>query len=367
MHRFLNLDAINSRFQPALDQAALRVVHSGRYIGGPEVEAFERELAAATGVDHAVGVSNGLDAIRLIFRAWMDLGRLHPGDEVITSSNNYIAGILAATDCGLRPIFVEPDPATFNLDPTRIEAAITPRTRAIMPVHLYGRVSVLPDSLRERFLIVEDCAQAIGASLGGRRVGSLGHAGAFSFYPSKNIGALGDAGAVTTNDAALAQQIRALRNYGSLQTYVNRTRGLNCRLDPLQAAMLRVKLPFTDRENSLRRANAMAYDRLISNPNVIKPSIPDDPAEHVWHQYVVRIRAGRRDHFRDFLANHDVETAVHYPKPAHLQPCYAADYGHLRLPIAFTLCNQVVSLPIGPDTSETDVAQIAEIINRFSR
>lgn len=363
--KFHPLDRVNSPYADAIKQAALRVIDSGRYIGGGEVEAFENELAAFCGTSHAVGVSNGLDALRLIFLAYMEMGRLSPGDEVITSSNNYIAGLLAATSVGLRPVLVEPDPTTMNLNPDLIEAAVTPRTRVIMPVHLYGRVSVLPQELKERFIIVEDNAQAIGASLNGVRTGAMGHAAAFSFYPTKNVGALGDAGAVTTSDPLLAQTVRSLRNYGSLRQYDNIHRGLNCRLDPMQAAILRVKLPYADRENAMRRDNAAHYDRLIDNPLVAKPQMPADPLSHVWHQYVVRIGQGKRDSFRAFLADRGIETAVHYPTPPHRQPCYS-EMASLRLPIADMLCSQVVSLPISPALTPEELKTVAHAVNDFT-
>lgn len=357
---FLDLRGDNEPYLDDLEEAARRVIRSGRYIGGEEVTSFEAELAAYVGAKHCVGVSNGLDAIRLIFRAYIELGKLREGDEVITSSNNYIAGILAVTDCGLRPVFVEPDPLTFNLDPAKIEAAVTARTRAIMPVDLYGRTSFLPEELTRRFLVVEDVAQAIGA----HGAGLTGNAAAFSFYPTKNLGAVGDAGAVTTNDAELAEVIRALRNYGSLRQYDNIYPGLNCRLDPIQAAFLRVKLPHTDAENALRREKAAIYDREITNPLIIRPQIPLNPDEHVWHQYVVRVPDGRRDEFRSFLADRGVGTGVHYPTPVHRQPCYSR-WQSLDLPIADRLCAEVVSLPISRATSTDDIREISRIINQF--
>ena len=357
---FLDLRGDNEPYLNDLEEAAIRVIRSGRYIGGDEVSSLEAELAAYIGAKHCVGVSNGLDAIRLIFRAYIELGKLHEGDEVITSSNNYIAGILAATDCGLRPVFVEPDPATFNLDPTRVEAAVTERTRAIMPVDLYGRTSCLPKELTQRFIVVEDVAQAIGA----RGAGRTGHAAAFSFYPTKNLGALGDAGAVTTDNAELAEAVRALRNYGSLRQYENIYKGLNCRLDPIQAAFLRVKLPYVDEENAMRREKAAVYNQEIKNPLITVPQIPSDPAQHVWHQYVVRVADGRRDEFRTFLADRGVGTGIHYPTPIHRQPCYR-EYASLDLPIADRLCAEVVSLPISRATSVSDVMEISRIINQF--
>lgn len=363
-YSFLNLADANSPYICELQQAAMRVVNSGRYIGGEEVEAFERELSAAVSTDYAVGVGNGLDAMRLILRAYMEMGKLHEGDEVITSSNNYIAGILAVTDCRLKPVFVEPDLATLNLDPAKIEAAVSGRTRVIMPVHLYGRISPVPEKFAREFIVMEDCAQSIGARFCGHPCGSLGSAGAFSFYPTKNIGALGDAGAVTTNNGELAECVRALRNYGSLRQYHNIYRGVNSRMDPIQAAMLRVKLPHMDEENALRRANAQAYDEELDNPLIIKPQMPADPDEHVWHQYVVRIVGGHRDEFRDFMAKNGVETAVHYPTAVHHQPCYE-EYSGLHLPVAEQLAGEVVSLPVSRCTKSGDARQIARIANRF--
>lgn len=359
---FLDLREVNDPLMPALLEAAARVITSGRYVGGEEVEAFERGLAADTGVDHAVGVSNGLDALRLIFMAYIELGRLRPGDEVIVPSNTYIASVLAVTGCGLRPVFVEPRIDTLNLDPARIEAALTPRTRAILPVHLYGRALRLPRELKERFIIVEDNAQAIGARLDGVRTGALGHAAAFSFYPTKNIGALGDAGAVTTSDPDLAAAVRALSNYGTDRRYHNLYAGFNCRLDPLQAALLRVKLARLDEESERRRALARVYDAEIANPRVIKPLIPANEAEHVWHQYCLLVADGSRERLRGRLLEAGVATDVLYPCPPHRQPCYSAAYGHLSLPLADRVAAQVMSLPMGPGT---DAAAIAAVLNRM--
>ena len=360
---FLDLALVNEPFMAALQAAAARVIAGGHYVGGPEVEAFERELADRTGTAHAVGTGNGLDALRLIFRAYIEMGRMAPGDEVIVASNTYIASVLALTDNGLRPVLVEPDPATFNLDPQLIERAVTARTRAVLPVHLYGRVCTVPQWVKEQLIVVEDNAQAIGASAGGVRTGAMGHAAAFSFYPTKNVGALGDAGAVTTDDSDLAAAVRALRNYGSDRQYHNLYCGLNSRLDPVQAAMLRVKLPHTDSENALRRRRAEVYNELISNPLVIKPEMPADPGEHVWHQYVVRV--DDRDRFRQHMADQGVETAVHYPLPLHRQPCYLPSLGQMQLPVADRLCRQVVSLPVSRCTSEADAAAIAAIVNSY--
>lgn len=364
-HPFLDLKTANMPLMEQLQAAAARVIAAGWYIGGEEVETFERELAEATGTSHAIGISNGLDALRLIFRALIELGRISPGDEVIVPSNTYIASVLAVTDNGLKPVFVEPNPSTFNIDPQRIAAAITPRTQAIMPVHLYGRAVDLPAHLRQEFFIVEDNAQAIGAKLRGTATGALGHAAAFSFYPTKNIGALGDAGAVTTSDPELAKAISALRNYGTDRRYHNIYAGLNCRLDTLQAALLRVKLPYLSNESKRRQELAALYNSEIKNPHLILPEIPADAAEHVWHQYVVRVPNGGREDFRAHMLAAGIETDVLYPTPPHLQPCYAPVYGHLHLPIATQLAAEVVSLPTGPNTSIDDARRIAAVASEY--
>ena len=364
-YTFLDLATVNQRYMPRIEEALLRVARSGRYVGGEEVEAFERELAAMMGVEHAIGVSNGLDALRLIFMAYIEMGVMRPGDEVIVPSNTYIASVLAVTDNGLTPVFAEPDMATMNLDAECVERCITDRTVVVMPVHLYGRVC-MSDALadvvaRHSLMVVEDNAQAIGASQEGVMTGALGNAAAFSFYPTKNVGALGDAGAVTTDDAELAAAVRALRNYGTDRQYHNVYAGLNCRLDPVQAAILRAKLPDMDFENAYRREIASIYDASICNPAVQKPAMPAEPGQHVWHQYVVM--TCQRDSFRDYLMEHGVETAIHYPTAMHRQPCYENRFGHLHLPVAERIAREVVSLPVTRCTSPSDAREIADIIN----
>ncbi len=368
---FLDLAVCNAPYISELRDAALSVIDSGRYIGGGEVAALERDLSAITGAPFAVGVSNGLDALRLIFRAYIELGRLRPGDEVIVPANTYIASVLAVTDCGLKPVFVEPSPATLNLDSRLVEAAITPRTRAVLPVHLYGRAcwddTLASVARRHDLIVVEDNAQAIGAEahadglFGSRSTGGLGHAAAFSFYPTKNVGALGDAGAVTTFDEELANVVRALANYGSDRRYHNIYAGLNCRLDPIQAAMIRVKLRHIDDETDHRRLLAAIYSAEIVNPKVTLP-LRDEPDTSVWHQYVVRV--ADRDAFRRYLLDHGVETDVHYAVPPHLQPCYAR-YATLHLPVTCAIADTVVSLPISRCTTASDARAIAAIINGY--
>ena len=366
---FLRLSDVNAPYRDEMAEAMLRVLDSGYYIGGPELERFERMLAEACDAQYAVGCTNGLDALRLIFRGYKELGMLKDGDEVIVPANTYVASILAVTDNNLTPVFVEPDNRTLNLDTSLIDRHITPRTRAILTVHLYGRTcwdAILADAARRHNLIVvEDNAQAIGARsnapglFGSHVTGGLGHAGAFSFYPTKNIGALGDAGAVVTHDAELAKAIRALRNYGSDRQYHNIYKGLNCRLDPMKAAVLAVKLPHTDAENALRRERAALYDRLITNPLIEKPLWVED-SSCVWHQYVVRV--AERDAFRKYLADNGVETAIHYAVPPHLQPCYR-EYAGLSLPVTCAIADSVVSLPITRTTQIDDIPAICDIIN----
>lgn len=362
---FLDLETVNKPFEKEIGEAVRRVIASGRYIGGPEVAEFERRLAESCGAPYCVGTGNGLDALRLIIRAYIELGEMAPGDEIIVPSNTYIATVLAITDNGLIPVFAEPNPRTMNLDTSRLSEYLSPRTRAIMTVHLYGRTcfdSAMLDFARSNSLkIIEDNAQAIGATTadGSRITGSLGDAAAFSFYPTKNIGALGDAGAVTTSDPRLADAVRAIANYGSDRQYHNIYRGLNSRLDPIQAAILSVKLPYLDRENGLRREIAAVYEQEIKNPCVIKPLFDNSS---VWHQYVVQVED--RENFRRYLADNSVETAVHYPLAPFDQPCYASVYKP-DCPIARKLAESVVSLPVSRCTSVDDACHIADIINTY--
>ena len=371
-YTFLNLATINEPYFEEIKQATSRIIESGRYIGGEEVANFEQNLATICNAPYAIGVSNGLDALRLIIRGYIELGIFSKGDEIIVPANTYIASILAVTDNDLIPIFVEPDPLTYNLDSSLIEQSITPRTKAIMPVHLYGRVcwdeQLAIIAKKYSLKVIEDNAQAIGAIAPceglheSRLTGALGDAGAFSFYPTKNIGALGDAGAVVTHDKELAEAVTALRNYGSIKQYNNIYAGLNCRLDPMQAAILSIKLQHITEENSYRQSIADIYDKNITNPEVIKP-LNDNSGQTVWHQYVVRVK--NRDNFRQYLASNGVETAIHYATPPHLQPCYT-HYSHLSLPITEMLSNEVVSLPITRCTSNSEALEIANIINQYN-
>jgi dTDP-4-amino-4,6-dideoxygalactose transaminase len=361
---FLDLKAAHGELSDEIEGAVLRVVRSGQYILGPEVEAFESAFAAYCEASHCVGVGNGLDALHLILRG---LG-IGPGDEVIVASNTYIATWLAVTMVGATPVPVEPDPATHNLDPERVEPAITPRTRLLLPTHLYGQpadLDPLLDVARKRGLkLVEDAAQAHGARYKGKRIGAHGDAVAWSFYPGKNLGALGDGGAVTTDDGDLAQRVRILGNYGSRVKYVNEARGYNSRLDPIQAAVLSVKLKHLDEWNARRAASAERYTAQLSDTGLILPTVPNWAAP-VWHQFIVR--SCRRDALASALNAAGIQTLIHYPVPPHLQQAYA-DMGLPRgsLPIAEQLADEVLSLPMSPHLSPAQLDAVAEAIRRFA-
>jgi dTDP-4-amino-4,6-dideoxygalactose transaminase len=354
---FLDLRAAYLELQPQIDAAVARVLDSGWYILGPEVEAFEADWAAYCGAAHAVGLANGLDALTLSLRA-LDIG---PGDEVIVPSNTYIATWLAVSGVGAAPVPVEPDPATHNIDPARIAAAITPRTRAIMPVHLYGQpadMGPILDIARSHGLrVIEDAAQAHGARYRGRRIGAHGDLVCWSFYPGKNLGALGDAGAVTTDDADLAARVALLRNYGSRRKYVNEEAGVNSRLDPVQAAVLRVKLGVLEDWTARRRAVAAAYTRGLAGTDLILPHVPDW-AEPAWHLFVVRSPA--RDALQARLTEAGIGTLIHYPIPPHMQAAYAGlGLAPDALPLARRLAGEVLSLPMGPHLDTGTAERIA--------
>ena len=362
---FLDLRDAMSPYRDEITQAVMRVIDSGRYVGGEECRLFEDELAKITGTKYCVGVSNGLDALRLIFRAYIELGYLRPGDEVIVPANTYIASVLAVTDMGLTPVFVEPDEQTLNLDWKKVEEAVTGKTKAVLTVHLYGRVAwdneVVGRLRAKGLIIVEDNAQAIGAMTSdGIRTGALGDAAAFSFYPTKNVGAMGDAGAVTTDSDELAKMVRALANYGSDYRYHNIVKGYNCRLDPIQAAVLRVKLKYLDSENRRRRQISEIYNENIRNPRISLPLHGD--MDMVWHQYIVR--TADRAAFTDFLDKNGVGWDIHYATPPHRQPCYA-QYASLCLPVTDRIADTVVSLPVSPSTTPDDAREISQIINLF--
>lgn len=366
---YLDLQRVNGRHQEAIDGAILRVARSGWYLRGEATTAFERRYASFIDTSEAIACGNGLDALRLILRAYIEMGVMAKGDEVIVPANTYIASILAITDAALIPILVEPDPATFQIDPSRIEAAITPRTRAVMIVHLYGRCAFTPEIAaicrRHDLKLIEDNAQAHGCTFDGRRTGSLGDAAGHSFYPGKNLGALGDAGAVTTSDPQLALTIRALANYGSSRKYVFPYQGMNSRIDELQAAVLDVKLPFLDAENAIRREIAMRYISEITNPAVTLPAPTADPAQNVYH--IFPILADRRDNLQTFLADKGIETIIHYPIPPHRQECYARQpWANLPLPITDDIHARELSLPLFPGMTGDEIDAVISAVNAFS-
>lgn len=361
---FLDLRSINLAHESKLTEAFSRVLQSGWYILGNEVTKFEEEFAVYCGTRHAVGVSNGLDAIHLALRAF-DIG---PGDEVIVPANTYIATWLAVTYTGAVPVPVEPDETTYNIDPAKIEEAITPRTKAIIAVHLYGRPAemdrIMEIADRHSLKVIEDAAQAHGALYKGKRVGALGHAAAFSFYPGKNLGALGDAGAVTTNDFEIAEKLRVLLNYGSRIKYHNEIQGYNCRLDEVQAAFLRVKLPSLDSENERRTRIAAIYDTYLRASKVHVPLLNCELVSSVWHLYVIRSK--NRDQLQRVLAEEGIATMIHYPIPPHLQPAYRAlGYAEGAFPITEFIHAEVLSLPIGPTQTDEQSEFVARTVAKL--
>lgn len=363
MIEFLNLQTVNQVMRDELLEACARVIDSGRYINGNELQSFEQAFARYCGVEHCIGVANGLDALTLVLRAWKELGRLREGDEVIVPANTYIASVLAITENGLIPVFVEPDPKSFNLCPAGIEDALTSKTRVILPVHLYGQLANMPAIMKiaERYglLVLEDAAQAHGASIGGRKAGSWGDAAGFSFYPGKNLGALGDGGAVTTGDKSLAEVLGALRNYGSCAKYENTFQGVNSRLDEIQAAMLSIKLKYLDQQTEHRRGVARRYLEGISHSAIRLPKW-DDIQQHVWHLFVVCCDHRDKAQFQLNIAG--VQTLVHYPIPPHKQPAYSK-FNNLSFPLTEQIHHQVISLPIGPALQPHQVEVVIEAVN----
>jgi len=359
---FLDLKAAYASLKPEIDDAVARVLASGMYIGGTEVEAFEREFADYVGALHCVAVANGLEALQL---ALLAVG-VQQGDEVVVPAHTFVATWLAVTQCGAIPVPVDVRADTCQLDPSRLEATITPRCRAIVPVHLYGIPAdldaILAEASARGIAVVEDAAQAHGTTYRGRRIGAHGDTATWSFYPGKNLGAFGDAGAVTTDDPGLAARLRRLRNYGSSVRYVHEERGFNSRLDPLQAAILRVKLAHLDAWNARRREIAARYLRELAGADLVLPTVPEW-AESSWHLFPVR--HPRRDAFRDALAAAGVETLIHYPIPPHLQHAYA-DLGFARgaFPVAEAVADTVLSLPIGPAMTHAQVDAVVAAVRR---
>jgi len=372
MIKFLDLQKINAQYNKELKQAAAEVIDSGWYLLGERVKCFETNLASYIGVKHAIGVANGLDALRLILKAYLELGFMKEGDEVIVPANTYIASILAVTDNRLKPVFVEPDINTYNLDLDLIEAKITERTKAIMVVHLYGQVcwgSKLEElTIKYNLKIIEDNAQSIGAEWNEKKTGALGDAAAFSFYPGKNLGALGDAGAITTNNDDLAEVVRALGNYGSKVKYVHDYQGLNSRLDEIQAVFLNAKLKYLDVENQQRREIAQYYCENIIHPDIILPiqnlrSEISNQKSHVWHLFVIRTQ--NRNRLQEYLTQKDIQTLIHYPIPPHKQGAYSFWNG-LHLPLTELINMEVLSLPISPIISMQEIKMVTEIINVYN-
>lgn len=361
MIKFLDLEKINNRFRKEIDERIKNILDKGWYLQGEENDKFSKHFAEYCGVKYVLGVANGLDALRLIIKA----SGFGEGDEIIVPANTYIATILAISDNGCTPVLVEPNINTYNIDPDKIEAAITPKTKAIMVVHLYGQAvqmqKVWDLAKKYNLKVFEDCAQAHGAIYQNKRVGSLSDAGAFSFYPGKNLGALGDAGAIATNDEDLYLRTKALANYGSDRKYHHIYKGLNSRLDEIQAAVLDVKLPHLDKDNARRREIAAYYRSHITNPKIILPQTYDENAA-VWHVFVVRTK--ERDAFQQYLSDNGVQTIIHYPCPPHKQLAYK-EWNNLSYPISEEIHNTIISLPISPVMTDDEVEKVVEIVNAW--
>lgn len=366
MIKFLDLQKINAQYAKELKHVAAEVIDGGWYLLGSRVKLFEENFSSFLGIKQTIGVANGLDALRLILRAYIEMGEISEGDEIIVPANTYIASILAITENRLTPILVEPDIETYNIDIERLEQYITSKTRAIMVVHLYGRVcwsSKLEELAKKyKLKIIEDNAQAIGAKWNGRRTGSLGDAAGNSFYPGKNLGALGDSGAVTTNDLKMAEFVRALANYGSLEKYTNDYQGLNSRLDEIQAAFLDVKLKYLDNENQIRREIAKYYIDNISNSSLILPQYANDINNHVWHLFVIRTQ--ERNSLKEYLSKNDIQTLIHYPIPPHKQKAFSK-WNHMKFPITERIHNEIISIPISPVIEQSEVEKIVDLLNNF--
>jgi dTDP-4-amino-4,6-dideoxygalactose transaminase len=365
MIKFLDLHKINQPYEAAFNEKMKAVMDKGWFILGDEVKSFEREYAAYCGTKHCIGVGNGLDALILILKSYIELGKMQPGDEVIVPANTYIASIIAIMQAGLTPVLVEPKAETFNIEPHLIQAKITSKTKAIMAVHLYGQLcdmeAIAVIAKENGLLLIEDAAQSHGAFLGdGRKAGNLGDAAGFSFYPGKNLGALGDAGAVTTNDDELAKMIFSLRNYGSETKYYNDFIGVNSRLDELQAAFLSVKLPQLDHENQRRKNIAARYLSGITNPKIILPGYHG--GNHVFHLFVIRTE--KRDELQGYLKQHNIETLIHYPVPPHKQKAMAG-WNNLSFPVTEKIHREVLSLPISPLMTIEETDLIINLLNQY--
>ena len=361
MIKFLDLEKVNNRFREQMDARIKDVLDSGWYLSGKWNNEFSTHFAEYCGTQHAVGVANGLDAINLIIRGY----GFGPGDEIIVPANTYIATILAVSENNCTPVLVEPDINTYNINPDLIEEKITPRTKAIIVVHLYGQAVQMQKiwdlAKKYNLKVIEDSAQAHGAMYNGKRVGNLGDASAFSFYPGKNLGALGDAGAVTTNDTELFERVHAIANYGSKQKYQHIYKGVNSRLDEIQAALLDVKLQYLDADNARRREIAKYYREHIINPKIILPTTYDENA-HVWHVFAVRTE--NRDDLCRYLNDNGVQTNIHYPTPPHKQGAYT-EWAHMSLPITEEIHRTIMSLPMSPVMTDEEVKTVVDLVNKF--
>lgn len=366
MIKFLDLQKLNAQYADELKEAASVVIDSGWYLLGKQIGTFEENLANYIHSTNCIAVGNGLDALKIILRAYKEMGIMSDGDEIIVPSNTYIATILAISENNLKPILVEPDINTYNLDFKKTEEHISIKTKAIMVVHLYGRVcwdeELVLLAKKYNLKLIEDNAQAIGAEWKGVKTGNLGDAAGFSFYPGKNLGALGDAGAVTTNDSVLAEVVRALSNYGSKEKYKNQYLGYNSRMDEMQAAFLNVKLKYIDKENKLRRVLAKQYLESINNTNIILPNNPISELEHVWHLFVIRHK--EREMLQKHLTENDIQTLIHYPIPPHKQKAYL-NWNKLSFPISEMIHKEVLSLPMGPISEGIEIGKIITAINNF--
>tara|TARA_E500000331_G_scaffold182672_1_gene176024 strand:- start:15152 stop:16255 length:1104 start_codon:yes stop_codon:yes gene_type:complete len=367
MIKFLDLKRLNSKYSKELKETSSKVIDSGWYLMGKQLEIFEKKYSKYCKSKYTLGVSNGLDALRLIFKAYIEMGIMQKGDEVLVPANTYIASVLSITDNGLIPVFVEPNINTYNIDPARIKEKITTKTKAILTVHLYGKISINEELLEiasnNSLKLIEDGAQSHGASFKNSYSGSLGDACGHSFYPGKNLGALGDAGAVTTNDQELANVISSLRNYGSNQKYINIYKGLNCRMDEIQASFLNVKLDYLNKEILNRRSIASFYLENINNSETILP-IVNVEKEHVWHLFVVRVK--ERKKFQNYLIKNGIETIIHYPIPPHKQLAYK-EFNKKSFPITEKIHNEVISLPIDPYLKVDELEHIVRVINLYKK
>lgn len=365
MIKFLDLQKINAQYESELKEAANRVIDSGWYLLGKELKQFENKYAEFCGTKYAIGVANGLDALRLILRAYIELGVMNKGDEVIVPSNTYIASILAVSNEDLVPVFVEPNEMTYNLDSSRIEAAISDKTKGILTVHLYGQNSIDQQMLdlckKYDLKLLEDCAQSHGAVWNGKLSGNLGDAAGHSFYPGKNLGALGDAGAVTTNDYDLYKTVLALRNYGSHKKYENIYLGLNSRLDEIQAALLSVKLKYLLQETQRRREVAAIYLQYITNEKLVLPTVLSEEG-HVWHLFTVRVKD--RTNFANYLLENGIQTIIHYPIPPHKQHAYK-EMNDMNFAISEQIHKEIISLPLSPVMTDESVMKVCQVINAY--